>query len=148
MNRVVWAIVAALALVVLAMAYVRLAPVEPARWHTDPSADVQAGRAGHYHVCTGGDRPALAGGADRLERLAEIAEATSRTRRIAGSVAEGRITWITRSAIWGFPDFTTAGIVETPEGLGICIHARLRFGRDDLGVNRARVEGWLAALDA
>jgi hypothetical protein len=49
-------------------------------------------------------------GADRaaLARLDEIALATPRTTRLAGSPDEGRITWITRSALWGFPDYTTA----------------------------------------
>ena len=35
-----------------------------------------------------------------------------------------------------------------PDGDVLKIYGRLRFGRSDLGVNKARVEGWLAALEA
>ncbi len=130
-------------LVAAGAAWVRLAPSDPARWHVDPAG--AAPGPGRYVAGPAGDRPALPGGADTLERLAALAEATPRTRLLAGSVAEGRITWITRSRLWGFPDYTTAALCG-PDGAEVCIHARLRFGRDDLGVNRARVEGWLAAL--
>jgi uncharacterized protein (DUF1499 family) len=78
-----------------------------------------------------------------LARLAAIAEATPRTRLLAGSVASGRITWITRSAVFGFPDYTTAGLAAGPK---LCLHARLRFGRDDFGVNEARLRRWIDAL--
>jgi len=57
-------------------------------------------------------------------------------------VAEGRVTYITRSKLWGFPDYST---FETRDG-DLLIHARLRFGSSDMGVNRARVTDWLARL--
>lgn len=79
---------------------------------------------------------------DLLARLDAVALATPRTRRLAGSVAEGRITWITRSALWGFPDYTTAEV--RPDGL--YVHARLRFGSEDMGVNAARLRDWLSRL--
>jgi uncharacterized protein (DUF1499 family) len=61
---------------------------------------------------------------------------------LAGSVEEGRMTWVARSALWGFPDYITAE--AGPKGLAVW--SRLRFGRSDLGVNRARLEDWLARL--
>mgnify|MGYP000701681118 CR=1 FL=1 len=81
-------------------------------------------------------------GPDTLEQLDMIARATPRTRVLAGSLAEGRYTYVTRSAIIGFPDFTT---VEQQADV-VRIHARQRFGSSDLGVNAARVDGWLQAL--
>jgi len=85
---------------------------------------------------------ALPDPAAALARLDAIAMASPRTRRLAGSPAEGRITWISRSRLWGFPDYTTAE--ATPGRL--VIHARQRFGSDDWGVNAARLQDWLAQL--
>lgn len=123
--------------------YVRLAPSDPARWHVAPAV---AGPWGE--VVAGEGRASLRLPPDRgepralLARLDAVALATPRTARLAGNVEEGRITWITRSALWGFPDYTTAE--ARPDGLYVL--ARLRFGRGDLGVNAARLKDWLARL--
>jgi hypothetical protein len=120
--------------------YVRLAPSDPVRWHVAP---VTEGAPGEVVASASGATLRLSGdGAALLTRLDAIALATPRTSRLAGSVEEGRITWITRSALWGFPDYTTAE--AGPKGLAI--HARLRFGQSDLGVNAARLADWLARL--
>jgi len=66
------------------------------------------------------------------------------TSLIAGSVAEGRLTYITRSKLIGFPDFTT---IEQG-GDQIKLYARLRFGRKDMGVNGKRLDGVLARVKA
>lgn len=123
---------------------IRLAPSDPQRWHTDP-ARAQPG-PGRFVVCNGGDLPAVPAGPGTLARLAAIADATPRTRLLAGSAVTGRITWVTRSAVFGFPDYTTAGLHDAANGPEICLYARLRFGRADFGVNEARLRGWLAAL--
>lgn len=131
-----------LAALVIFAAFVRLAPSDPALWHVAPLAQ---GAEGSVVAEKGAASLRLAGdGAALLARLDDIALATPRTTRLAGSVAEGRITWITRSAFWGFPDYTTAE--AGPEGL--VVQARLRFGRDDMGVNAARLQDWQASLTA
>ncbi|MDR7125322.1 DUF1499 domain-containing protein [Pseudotabrizicola sp. 4114] len=129
------------------MAFVRLAPNDPARWHVAQDGPGWAKAPWDAVLSeTGGARLRLsaATGApvDLLARLDAVALATPRTTRLAGSVAEGRITYVTRSALWGFPDFTTAEARDD----GLYIHARLRFGREDMGVNAKRLEGWLAAM--
>lgn len=131
-----------LAALVIFAAFVRLAPSDPALWHVAPLAQ---GAEGSVVAEKGAASLRLAGdGAALLARLDDIALATPRTTRLAGSVAEGRITWITRSAVWGFPDYTTAE--AGPEGL--VVQARQRFGRDDMGVNAARLQDWQASLTA
>ena len=121
------------------MAYVRLAPTDVARWHqiaaVASSGDVMA--AGGFIAV----RPITADAAQVLAALDAIARATPRTRVIAGSVAEGMITYQTRS-LWGFPDHTTVAM----QGDLLVIHARLTFGQSDMGVNRARVRDWLDQL--
>jgi len=84
----------------------------------------------------------MADGRAGLARLAAVAEASPRVRLLAGSVEEGRMTWVARSVVWGFPDYVTAE--AGPKGLEVW--SRLRFGRSDLGVNWARLEDWLAQL--
>lgn len=115
--------------------YVRLAPSDPARWHSMPGELKDRDRAG------GVDRIIEAGDGD-LERLHAIAVGTPRTMVLAGSVEQGMITYVTRSRVFGFPDYTTVELKDAQ----IKIHARLRFGRRDMGVNAARVDGWLAAF--
>lgn len=149
----VWVSVVAVALAVAGVAlavWVRLAPVDPGRWHVDPSAAAPPGPTG-WLVAEGGDaRPPRLGrsAAALLADLDRIARATPRTRVIAGSVEDGRITYETRSRLWGFPDYTTVTAVAGEDGAAPVLLGRARFGASDLGVNRARIEGWLAALAA
>ena len=117
------------------MAYVRLAPSDPERWHV--AREIVQDRDSE-----GGVLRRVETGADGLARLDKVARAWPRTRVLAGSVEEGMITYVTRSAFWGFPDYTTV----QQAGEWLKINARLRFGRGDFGVNRARIEAWLAQL--
>lgn len=137
--------VAALILILVGFwAYVRLAPSDTARWNTDPSTAYDW-TDGDWNIVipqTGGAVLRIPATIDTLARLDAIALATTRTTRLTGSVADGRITWTTRSALWGFPDYTTAQIKED----GVYIHARLRFGKSDLGVNAKRLQGWQSKL--
>ena len=133
----------ALALLVAGGAgYVRFAPSDPARWHVPPAG--AEGPRGEVLTVKGGATLLLtsADPAMELAALDAIALATPRTTRLAGRAAEGRITWISRSRFWGFPDYTTAQI--TPDGLAI--YARQRFGSNDWGINAARLRDWLAQL--
>ncbi len=57
------------------------------------------------------------------------------------------ITYVQRSRVFGFPDYLTVKAVVMDGGAGLIIWSRARYGRSDFGVNRARVEAWLAALD-
>jgi uncharacterized protein (DUF1499 family) len=112
--------------------YVRLAPSDVARWHRGV-ADISPNPEGSF-------RTSLEG-AD-FARLHEQILQTPRTRVLAGDVAAGHVTYVTRSALWGFPDYTT--VEQT--GSEITLVGRLRFGRSDLGVNKKRIQAWGAAL--
>lgn len=126
------------------MAWIRLAPSDPARWNIDPPAFAGQMAAGPEGVTTVplGARARLVAPDDTpeqaLARLDAIALATPRTTRLAGSPEAGRITWITRSLVFGFPDYTTATVTAS----GIDLYARERFGRYDFGVNAARLRDW------
>jgi hypothetical protein len=139
-----WRLAALAVVVALAgfAVWVRLAPSDPARWHTDPATGA-AGMGGHTARVTVPLPPAQA-----LAALDAVAMAEPRTVRLAGSPAEGRITWVSRSRLWGFPDYTTAAAVPDGSGATLVVYGRLRFGSSDLGVNAARITRWLSALTA
>lgn len=122
------------------LAYVRLASSDPGVWHAASRVTDLGEKAfpGGYVW-----REAVEGdGTAQLQALDDAAMATPRTVRLAGSVAERQITYVTRSKWMGFPDYTTVGIYD-----GVLeINARLRFGKSDLGVNAKRVKGWRGAL--
>lgn len=137
MMNILWVVIL---LVALTMAYVRLAPTDVARWHQIATVDGPGDLPE-----AGGFRAARQINADPeavLAALDRIALATPRTTRIAGAVDQGMITYQTRSLIWGFPDHTTVAV----QGDLLVVHGRLRFGGSDMGVNRARVQDWLAQL--
>lgn len=124
-----------------ALAFVRLAPSDPAVWHVDLAAPGFDPGGGQVFCVTPGSRyDPGAPMEELLGRLDVVAMATPRTERLAGSAAEGRITWITRTALMGYPDYTTAQVMPGP---GLCVFARQRFGRGDWGVNAARVGSWM-----
>lgn len=129
-----WVVFAA---IVAGLGYIRLAPHDVTRWHVPVAAEADRDFiAGAVRV--------LAGDAATLARVDAAARALPRTQVLAGSLAEGRVTYVTRSALFGFPDYTT---VELAEGQ-VRMLARLRFGRSDLGVNRRRLQGLVAAAQA
>jgi uncharacterized protein (DUF1499 family) len=144
------ALAAVLAVISLAAAaFVRLAPADPARWHVDVASDapplcangIETTMASARAACASPDAPTLL-----LARLDATALASPRTRRIAGSPEEGRITWETRSRLMGYPDYTTAQVTASDSGTRLDILARARFGASDWGVNAARLRTWLGAL--
>ncbi len=116
--------------------WVRLAPSDPARWHVAPPSEPKQ--------FSGGVNVIVPGDMDLLRRLEQVALASPRTQLLAGSVDDRRLTFVTRSALWGFPDYTTIALTDGQ----ITLFGRLRFGRSDLGVNAARIQGWLQSAQA
>ena len=120
-----------------AMLYIRLAPSDPAAWNSDP-----LGPGKGQVVPPGKAYPMMPEAL--IDRLNTIAIATPRTTLL---VRDGtRATWITRSRLMGFPDYTTAQAYPADGGATLALHARQRFGQKDFGVNAARLTDWLARL--
>ncbi len=121
--------------VVALAAYIRLAPSDPADWHVPPAAEANRDLAG-------GVLRVVETGPDGLAKLDAIARVSPRTAVLAGSVDDGMITYVTRTKVIGFPDYTTV----QQDGDTLRIHGRLRFGRRDFGVNKDRVDDWLGQM--
>ena len=125
-----------LSLVVAFAAYVRLGPSDPSRWH------ISIPNEGDIDLAGGAVR-IVPNSPDVFERLIEMMSKLPRTAVLAGTVEEGHLTYITRSKLMGYPDYTT---IERSDET-IKIFARLRFGKSDLGVNAARLEQLKGALE-
>lgn len=118
------------------LGYIRLAPSDAADWHSLPDFDADQDLAGGVmRVLTDVD-------ANQFAALASVMSNTARVRRLAGSVAAGKITYIARSKWMGFPDYIT---LEWHNGR-LRIYSRLRFGQSDLGVNGRRLDAWLSQV--
>lgn len=136
-------------LVLGVMTWIRIAPSDPARWHEDPRL-VARPSSPNFHLirmADGDEMPrvfqmtpeALAA------RVEEVARADG-AERIAGSLAAGHMTYLSRTPLMGYPDYTSILIEPAGEGAMILAFARSRFGHSDLGVNRARITRWIDAL--
>ncbi|EDQ04755.1 hypothetical protein DSM14862_01629 [Sulfitobacter indolifex] len=137
-----WIIVIAL---VALVAYVRLAPLEPARWHVQAEGQ-KMGKTQAANSYIWRD-PVEDDGAETLAKLDRTIMQTPRTEVVAGSLAEGQVTYVTRTKLMGYPDFTTIGVYGADPRY-VEVYGRSRFGRSDLGVNAKRVNGWLAQIEA
>jgi uncharacterized protein (DUF1499 family) len=85
------------------------------------------------------------------ERLRDIVIAviadTPRTKILESSPDGLALKAVQRSAVFRFPDYIDVRIMpKDGAGSTLAIYSRSRFGYSDMGVNRKRVEGWLAAI--
>lgn len=123
-------------ILILTDAYVRFAPTDMARWHQPITASQNVDQAnGAIRVRQA--QPAA------FAHVAKAMQALPRTKVLAGAVDEGLITYVTRSRLWGFPDYTT---VQYSDGM-LKLFGRARFGTSDLGVNAARLGDILATIE-
>ena len=140
-----------LAVMAAAMAFIRLSPTDLARWHVPPQVgdgqvtDGPQSMPGGAYTATVFESETAA---ELLTRLDGLVLVMAQTRRVAGSPETGLITWETRSAFWGFPDYTTAEAIDGATGASLRLVARQRFGNADFGVNAARLAALLLLLRA
>ncbi|GGB42332.1 hypothetical protein GCM10011316_12800 [Roseibium aquae] len=135
MNWAGWAATGVLGLVIATGAYIRLIPVMiddvPARPVSQPPGEYSFA-GGHYVVRSPGTLDLM----DLEKRIA----ATPRTRRLSGGAGDLPMAFVHRTWFWGFPDVTQVWV----EGGNVHIHSHLIYGGSDLGVNRRRMQRWLA----
>ena len=138
-------------LVAAGIAWVRLAPSDPARWHVDPLSAEPPGDSGVLLTpdAAGGGAPVYEVPAEELlAAFDRFVTEQPRVTRLAGGAGEGRVTYVARTKWVGFPDYVTVEAVPLGEDRAtLAILSRQRFGQSDLGVNRKRVQGWLETFD-
>ena len=131
---------------------VRSAEHDPDLWHVDPADtartrkpnDALAAPVGTTRVDPDIELSLVTRSSiELLAALDAVARAEPRVEVVAGGVEAGKITYVQRSAIIGFPDYISVSTIETIDGNGLILWSRSRYGHSDLGVNRARLERWL-----
>ena len=133
---------------------IRFAPMRAERWHVNPEfAQKQPGTTDYLlrpygAALDGADGSAGIYGVDAATltfHLQKTALAEPRTGLIAGDPLRGFITLVQRSYWMGFPDAITIMARDIgPDRATVAIWSRARYGFNDHGVNRARVQRWLA----
>jgi uncharacterized protein (DUF1499 family) len=75
--------------------------------------------------------------------------AASQIRTYQAAVYPDRLQahYVARSAVFNFPDLIAAQVTPDTSGTSfLVLYSRSVYGQSDLGVNRKRVETWLAAI--
>ncbi len=85
---------------------------------------------------------------DRLRAGWEaLAAAQPRVTLLAGEPDGRQFDYVQRSARFRFPDIVTVRFIAvSPSRSTLAVHSRAIYGQRDFGVNRARIEAWLADL--
>jgi uncharacterized protein (DUF1499 family) len=82
-----------------------------------------------------------------LAALRRVALAEPRTTLVAEDRNARQLFFVQKSKTFRFPDFVSVEAVPVAAGqTALAIYSRAKYGIRDFGVNRARVERWLAAL--
>lgn len=146
MKFILFGFVAAVAVLLI---YIRLAPSRAGDWHDTKLPQLGMGQ---FPAVSGyvEQRAVIGDGTAEMAALDRIIRATPRTMGLVGTLESGKMTYVTRSMGFGFPDYTTVSLLQDAKtgAPALQVFGRLRFGRSDLGVNRNRIAGWLAQLDA
>lgn len=149
MRVIYWTVLVVLGAAVALGVWNRLAPFEAAAWNVDPLTAPDPGRSGLRY---GPDAaPVYAATPEEvLAALDAIIAAAPNTERVAGSPAEGRVTYVHTSRAFAFRDAITITAVPAEGGARPVILARSTLGPStyDWGTNQARIDSYLAALDA
>lgn len=84
---------------------------------------------------------------DLREAFARVITAEPRLTAVASDDATLTDRYIQRSALMRYPDTIVVRFFDLPEGRStIALYSRSQLGHGDMGVNRARIERWLAKL--
>lgn len=132
--------------------YFRRAADDPARWHVDPLTAVKPDSPNAALIRPeGGDAAARVYPVSPAELAAALdaaAMAEPRTTRIAGEPQSLWMTYVQRSALWGFPDYISVKVLPAEGGATWAAFSRARYGYSDMGVNAARLARWQAEVQA
>lgn len=146
-----------LLLVAGALLFVRFATHDPAQWHVDPLTAPTPATPNSWRVAPPGQSPGAAGmespiyratPAELMAAFDRIALAQTETERLAGTPDQGFVTYVQRTPLVKYPDYISVKAVDLGNGQSaLAILSRSRFGKSDLGVNKARVTEWLKGLE-
>lgn len=79
--------------------------------------------------------------------VTRLAESWPRTYRLVRYDELREAAYVVRSLVFNFPDTVEVKVLPKDGGSTLVIYSASRYGESDFGVNRKRVEAWLAKLD-
>ncbi len=83
------------------------------------------------------------------DRWVEMVAREPRVRMVAADTGRYHLVFIQRSAFFRFPDVITVEFIPLDaEHATLAVLSRARYGHLDFGVNAARIEAWIAKLQA
>jgi len=135
-----WILFGLIVVALAVSAFARLGAIAQDQWHVALDFDDTQTLAGGYKTVVVVKGPV----ADVQSRFIEIATQTPRTTILAQT--EDLVSFVTRSVVFGFPDITTASFEAVEDGVKVRIFGRLKIGKSDVGVNKARVQSWVKQL--
>jgi hypothetical protein len=148
-------------LALIASVAIRRAGDDPAVWHVDPLTSTSTGNPNWYRLVPpdadvdsdlkrDGDAPIFTQSSTEVAAAFDaFVRAESNVEVLAGSAADGFVTYIQRSTLFGFPDYMSVKFIERADGGStIAIFSRARYGRSDLDVNEKRVTRWVDGTSA
>jgi uncharacterized protein (DUF1499 family) len=129
-----------------------LGPVEL----VDPTEVLPPSRPQHHLMCPPGrcaatpdaTSPAFDRPRDEVERAwLEVVHAQPRTEQLGHDPARHLYLFVQRTRLVGFPDLIAVRFLDTDTGSTLAVYSGSVYGYWDLGVNRRRIEDWLARLE-
>jgi uncharacterized protein (DUF1499 family) len=157
MQRIAIYMVLAIIFIIGAL-YVRavIATHDPEKWHVDPFTIERPITPNTYYVAP---QSMVAATVDReapiytlpaavmAQAFDDYVKTQSNIVALAGSVAEGWLTYVQRTPVLKMPDYITVKFIDFEDGGStLAIYSRSRYGYGDMGVNKARVDLWLQSL--
>jgi uncharacterized protein (DUF1499 family) len=129
-------------------AYVRLASDDPDKWHVDPAGQTSTKAVNDFVVApSGGDMesPVYDMTPEALMTAFQRVALAQPNTTLLGE-RDGFATYIQRTKLMAYPDYVSVRAVAADGGAQLYVYSRSRYGRSDLGVNKARVSAWLKKL--
>ena len=130
-----WIVIFLGILIVAAVAgviYVRTASHDPARWHVDPATVTDVNAANEF---LGSETFSAA-----PDAVASLLKKELGGEVLAGDLSDGWVTIVVRTALIGYPDYVSVRLTAVDDRTRATLYSRSRFGKSDLGANKARVE--------
>lgn len=83
-----------------------------------------------------------------INRFRTVALAEPRVRVLEDERKQRQMVFVQKSKLFRFPDYIDVLVIDLPEGRStLAVYSRARYGIRDFGVNRRRIEDWLAKLE-
>ena len=127
--------------------YIRFVNLNVQAYNIDPETAPSTGKPNEYRL-VGNNAQIFNQSASELSQLMhKFVEGQPRTEGVVASSDEAIFTYVQRTPIMGYPDYITIMII--PEGTSqskLVIFSRSRFGHSDFGVNKRRIDEWVAAI--